>query len=445
MTGFIVGAAVLLTATALLLGWPAWSGRRSAAGGAASADAGAEVVAAYRSELAELQADLAAGTLSADRFDQSRRELQQRLLAEVDAAAATSPGSGAASTGLAAARAPRWAWAAALAFVVLLPIGLYAKFGVPEALEPGAATRVAARDGAAGPITAQQVEAMVSRLEQHLKEAPGDSEGWTMLARTYNFMRRFPEASTAYARAVALVPDDAQLLADYADALAMAHDRSLAGEPMTLVERALKIDPQNAKALALAGTNAFEKQDYAGAVAYWERSVKASPQDGEFAAALQASIAEARSRGGLPSPVASASAAKAATADAAVADSAAGPGAAPPAQARIRGRVTLASAVASRAAPDDTVFVFARAEQGPRMPVALLRRQVKDLPLDFTLDDGNAMMPQLSLSKVGSVVVGARVSRSGNATPQSGDLHGESAPVKVGTDGVRIEISQIVP
>jgi len=214
-----------------------------------------------------------------------------------------------------------------------------------------------------------------------------------------------------------------------------------------LVERALAVDPTHWKALALAGTVAFERNDYAQAVAYWERMKATVPPGSPLAGSIDASIAEARQLGGLkPAPAA----APAAVASAPVAANTPPARSAAPAQtatsgAAIAGRVELAPALAAKAAPNDTVFIFARATEGPKMPLAILRRQVKDLPAAFTLDDSMAMTPDFKLSKFPTIVVGARVSKSGNAAPQSGDLEGFSPAVKVGATGLVVVIDRALP
>jgi cytochrome c-type biogenesis protein CcmH len=269
---------------------------------------------------------------------------------------------------------------------------------------------------------------MVDRLAERLKERPDDAEGWAMLGRSYVALGQHEKAVPAFEKATALRPDDAVLLADHADALAVRNGRSLAGEPIQLVQRALKADPRNLKALALAGTEAFDRADYPAAAAYWQRLVDAAPPDSPFVAPAREGLAEARQRGGLPAPKAEASP----------------PMPAAPGGAVLSGTVTLAPALRAKAAPEDTVFVFARAAEGPRMPLAILRRQVKDLPLQFKLDDSLAMSPAARLSGASRVVVGARVSKSGDAMPQPGDLSGQTAPVSVGAQGLTIEISQVV-
>ncbi len=360
-------------------------------------------VAVYRDQLRELEADLRAGTLAPDQHEKARREIEARLLADV-------------SGGDAPARSPRHARAAALALGLGVPIcalAVYVAVGNPRSLAPHA-------DEGAAPhgLSAQQFEALVSRLAARLKDNPEDAEGWMMLGRSYAILGRFPDAARAYSNAAARKPRDAQLLADYADALAMAQGR-LQGEPEKIIARALAIDPQNVKALLLAGTAAFNRNDYAGAARHWERVLDAVPGESEMAQRLRASITEARTLGAGP--------------QAAIPGKKSGRG-------QVRGVVKLAPELVAKVAPGDTVFIFARAADGPRMPLAILRKQGRDLPAEFALDDSMAMSPAAKLSDHPRVVIGARVSKSANATPQPGDLQGLSAPVRVGSDRVSVVI-----
>jgi cytochrome c-type biogenesis protein CcmH len=261
-----------------------------------------------------------------------------------------------------------------------------------------------------------------------MQEQPNDAEGWSMLARSYSVLGRHPEALAAYEKAVALRKDDPSLLADYADSLAVKNNRNLEGEPMKLVERALKLDPKHLKALSLAGSYAFARKDYLGAIKHWEKVVAIGPADNAFVQQFGPAIAEARDLAGLP-PVAK-------PLDSTPPTALAGR--------TVSGRVTLSAALAKQAQPDDTVFVFARPAPGAGMPLAILRKQVKDLPLDFTLDDSMAMSPANALSSSSKVVVSARISKSGNAMPQPGDLSGQTAEVNVGASGLRIEIKDVV-
>jgi len=261
-----------------------------------------------------------------------------------------------------------------------------------------------------------------------------------MLARSYSTIGRWPEAAAAYAKAEALFPQDAQLLADYADTLAMAQGQSLLGKPEALVQRALKADANNLKALALAGTVGFERGEYAKAIEYWQRMLPLLPPDSEMGNSVRSSIQEAQSKlGGAPKSVV------------ALAQNGQGGAMKPPASAAVgakvsslTGTIKLAPALAGRAGPEDVVFVLARPAQGSRMPLAAVRVKVKDLPMAFSFDDSMAMDPSAKLSTFDSVVVAARVSKSGNVVPQRGDLEGVSKPVRPGTSGVVIEIASEV-
>lgn len=371
---------------------------------------------ALKRQLQQLKQLHDSGALGDDAYAESRQALEQRLVGAVTAAPAM------------AAKLPRKLLAGVSAAIVVLAVLGYGWTGSPQlASRSGLESATAAASAPQRAIGPEQIAAMVDKLAQRMKENPGDAEGWSMLGRSYVVLGRHADAVEAYKKALALNGSDAQLLADYADALAVANGRNLEGEPMVLVGRALKLDPVNLKALSLAGTAAFAKKDYAAAAALWERVIAAAPPDSPYLPRVQASIDEARQLGGLPPSAAR---------------PAAPPAAAPGAS--ISGTVTLAAALRAKAAPDDTVFVFARAAEGPRMPLAMLRKQVKDLPFAFTLDDSTAMSPQMKLSAFPRVVIAARISKAGNAVPQPGDLAGQSAPVALGASGLQLEISQVV-
>ena len=319
-------------------------------------------------------------------------------------------------------------------FVVALLVAGYWVVGAPLALDPS--VRSAASNSNAE-ITYEQIEAMTQKLADRLKQQPDDPTGWAMLGRSYAVLGRHADALPAFKQAVTLKPDDANLLTDYADALAVVNGRNLEGEPSKLIARALEIDPSNLKALSLAGTAAYLRKDFAGALRHWDKLAQVAP-DSDFVRQIQRGIDEARRQAGTPAPAiqAQASGIRAPAAQPAAPGAAAG--------ASISGTVTLAKQLAAKAAPDDTVYVFARAAEGSRVPLAILRKQVKDLPLKFTLDDSMAMSPAAKLSGAPKVIVGARVSKSGGAMPQPGDLQGISAPVDLGSTGLAIEISQVV-
>ena len=424
-----VALGVLLAAGALLFVVPPLLRREARPG----ATRDAVNVAVYRDQLRELEADLRGGTLDAGQYEKARSEIEARLLADVG--------------GDAPAKSPPRSRGAALALGLLVPacaLAVYFAVGNPRALVPGAGQDLA-RHG----VSEEQFGALVTRLAARLKENPDDAEGWAMLGRSYAVLGRFPESSEAYAQAAARNPNDAQLLTDWADALAMAQGRSLEGEPERILARALAIDPLNVKALMLAGTAAFNRKDYRGAVRHWERILSAVPSDSEIADRVRASVAEARTLGSLPQAAASAKSAGAASAKSAGAASTKSAGAtstkstetaSTKSAGRVTGVVRVSPDLAAKVGPGDTVFIFARAEQGSRMPLAILRKQGRDLPVEFTLDDSMAMSPAAKLSDHPRVVIGARVSKTANATPQPGDLQGLTAPVKTGAGRVNVTI-----
>ena len=377
---WLVGAALAAGAVALLL-------RPMVRQAPSQRDAN---IAIYRDQLRELDADLAAGKLDPAEHAKARTELEARLLEDV-----------------AAPETPQAHFAGRRAAIVVgatLPVfalALYLVIGSPEAVNRADEHT----------LTVKQLETMVERLSAKLRENPDDADGWRLLGRSYMVLGRFPESADAYAKAAVRAPRDAQLLADLADALAMARGQTLQGEPEKLVLRALELEPNNLKALALAGTAAFERKQFGAAAAYWERMLPHVPAESEDARAIRANIAEARAQVG---------------------------------RRELKGTVRLAPSLRDKVKPDDTVFIFARATEGPPMPLAVLKKQVRDLPLLFSLDDSMAMAPGMTLSSQPRVVVGARVSKSGKATPQAGDLQGASAPVANDAAGVDVLIDTVV-
>lgn len=279
-------------------------------------------------------------------------------------------------------------------------------------------------------LAADRVQRMIDEMTERTRKDPKDSSAWALLANSYAMAGRLDDAVRAHERLSELLPNDPQVLTDHADVLAASKGRHFEGEPKRLLERALALDPKNVKALLLLGTEAFDRRDYATAIRHWQRARELAG-DTELARQIDSGLAEARAfaaRGGASAPAAVA----------------AKP--APRATGReITGRVTLDPTLAGKVSPDDTVFVFARPALGSRMPVALLRKRVRDLPLDFKLDDSMAMVPDVRLSALPTVVVGARVSKRGDAVPQSGDLQGMTAPLPVGSRDVQVRITEVLP
>ena len=412
---WIFAALLLMLALALVL--PALLKKKSRTGSGAGSAAQANL-SVLRSQLTQLDADFAAGSINADQLALAKSDIERRALEEESAPEPSVP----------PARSARTAWALGL-LIPFTAIGMYGFIGNIQALDP--ANLQAKADTQPTP---EQFEAMVSAFAARLEAVPAgetpDPKAWEMLARSYAAMGKFPDANKAYQRAVQLNPGNAQILADHAKVLAMLQGQRMAGEPTALFERALVLDPDNSKALALAGSAAFEKKDFAKALQFWSKAQGLAPPDSDFAKSLASSIDEARAASGAPQVAVKSAPTPAAS------------------QASIQGIVNISADLKGKVAPDDIVFIFARAApspNSPRMPLAILKRKASELPITFTLDDSTAMSDELKLSKFEQVVVSARVSRSGNAVPQSGDLVGQSAPVKAGAGKLTLQIDSVQP
>jgi cytochrome c-type biogenesis protein CcmH len=418
LTAFVLASTLLVVATLLLLLRP-WR-RRPLDLVASTREINTGI---YRDQLAELDRDLAAGTLAEADHAQARAELQRRLLDDAGTAdAPVTAASGVRTTALLIALA-----------VPLLAGVLYAALGQPAALDP------VARQGTTQP----DVDKMVATLAARLEAKPDDPKGWAVLGRSYRVMGRMPDAQKAFERIGPELDRDPVLLAEYADVLAANNNGNLEGKPMDAVARALKLDPENPMALALSATAAFNRKDITTAVAQWERLLKNLPPGSEDAKWVQNQLAEIRTAM-VGSSAAPANGTQIIPAPAAVSAPAA-TAAAPGGDTSIRGQVSLAPALAAQALPTDTVFIFARAVQGPRMPLAVQRGKVSDLPLNFKLDDSLAVSPDFKISGFTEVRIEARISRSGSATPSPGDLIGVGPVVKPGASGLSVKIDQTRP
>lgn len=371
-------------------------------------------IAESKALLSALKSKLAQGQISPEAHEVESRRAAEQLLGAVESAPRPPPK----SPSLLALKA-----ICGIAAVILGAGGIYLG-AAPTPAGEASVSAAASPDGkasepAAHALSTEQLQHMVDQVSEQVRQDPKDAAAWAMLAHSQDMLGRYADASQAYARLTELRPGDAQVLADYADSLAVAQGRSLKGEPLALVKKALVIDAKNLKALALAGTEAFERKSYSEAIDYWERARVASTE-AEFTRQIEGSLSEARALAG-ETPGAAASAAGGAF---------------------VSGRVSVSESLMAKTSPDDTVFIFARPVLGSRMPVALLRKKVRDLPLEFKLDNSNAMVPEQTLSKLSNVVIGARISKKGDAMPQAGDLQGLSKPVKVGTAGISLEINE---
>ena len=355
----------------------------------------------YREELDKLEAERLAGTIDADSYEQAHAEMRQRLFQDTDEA-----------DDLAVMGSPKKTIVGICLFVVLLSAGFYFYLGD--------AARIAEKS-AEKPMTQESVEKMVSEFAAKMEKEPDNLKGWAMLARSYRILGRNAEAANAYARAGSFVDTDPQLLADYADVLAANANGNFAGKPQQLINKALTLDPNNLLALWLSGTAAFNAQNYKVAVQSWEKLAKQLPPETDEARAIAGSIAEARSKGGLPptsAPVIS--------------------------NQGVSGQIGISSDLQSKVKAGDILMVIAR-KPGERMPVAVLKTAVTGFPMNFVLNDALAMSSDALISKLPEVSVEVRISKTGMAMPESGDLISTPQTIKVGRTNARLMIDQVRP
>ena len=420
---WLIASAMTLCVIGLLV-WPLL--KRTTA---VSGDERDNRLAVYRQQFAELEQDQKNGVLTDELYQQARHELERRLLDET----------GSADTAPTAARWQVNSRLVAVVVAIIVPltsVALYWTFGNPLAItHPSASAFLAQGNSDSDRMSAEGIESLLEGLKKKLEQNPNDGVGWALLARSYVSMARYSEAVAIYEKAVSLIPDDAQLLADYADALGVVQGRTLEGKPELLIQQALKRDPQNVKALMMAGTVAFDRKQYGDAARYWVQARANLPPDAEpeVLQELASAIEEAKGLAGEKETTATATVTPA--------------GSAKPAgqSLAIGGTVTLAPHLASKGSPTDTLFVFAKAVEGPPMPVSIVRVMKKDLPFTFRLDDSTSPMPARKLSDAGTVVIVARLSKSGEAMPKSGDLQGMSQPVKPGMNGINVVIDREIP
>ena len=394
-------------------------------------------VSVYKDQLAELERDHQTGTITPDYYERTKNEIERRLLQDID----KDESSKGANSGEGPSGRPL---VITLAIVIpVFSILLYMSLGNPEGITGVAApivadassTAAAGGSGAAEehPDTGAQVEAMVMALAARMEENPDDLDGWLMLARSYRFLKRHADAVNAFEKAMPLVETNPQLLADLADTMAMATGGNLDGRPIRLIRKAIELDPVNVQSLWLAGTYDFERGDYESALSYWRRLKNIVPPGSQDANAMDTNIAEIEARLRAAGRVIPAE-----EDIATIFTAKKGP-------TFVSGTVRVDPMYQEQVAPTDTVFIFARAANGPRMPLAIVKKQAQDLPVEFALDEKMAMMSGMSLADYPQVIVGARISKSGNAMAQSGDLEGSTAVIDVGMVGLNITINNVVP
>ena len=411
-------------------------------------DAGSNV-AIYKSHRRELDEELALGAINEAEHDAAFGELSARVVDEV-------PEQQTASAVSSAATMRPWWLVAAIA--IIIPLGaslLYAVIGAPKGIETAgpapidasvATAHANAKAGGEPPMSDKQILAMVDSLAQKMQQNPTDPRGWILLAKSQNALGRFAEASSAFERAVALQPNDAQLLADFADSTVMAQQGRFEGKPYALIKQALSLDANNMKALALAGTAELRMGNRAASLKHWEKLKTLVPKDSADYRQVETIIAEVKETkldAGLPAPATMPPpAAPAAASIKPAAETSAKSGA------NVTGKVLIAPELVGKLASGDILFVFARAKEGPRMPLAVIRvpaPKANAFPFAFSLDDTTAMAPGLALSSFAEVVIEARISKSGNAQLQPGDLSGITGAVKPGASGITVTIGKVAP
>ena len=391
MTAFWLAAGALLLAALAFLLIPLLRGRRAQA----EEDRTALNVVLYQERVAELEAQHAAGALDAARLDSGRAEAARELLDDTDGQ-------------LRAARSPLGRWVP-LTLALLVPVaglGLYLHWGASDALKLSTELATPPKD----------IGEMTARLEATVKAQPDSAEAWYYLGRTYMAQQRAGEAAPAFGRAVQLAGRQPELLGQWAQALYFASGQKFTDEVRSLCEETLRLDPKESTTLGLLGIAAFEDKRFADAVRYWERLVATLEPGDPGREAIQGGIARAREQ-----PAARGESLPEAPAPAAVTE--------------LKVRVSLAPELVGKVQPDDSLFVFARAASGPPMPLAAKRLKVSDLPVEVSLSDSDAMMPQLKLSNFAEIRLVARISRAGNAT--SGEWIGQSGVLKTAEAGAQ--------
>lgn len=397
-----------------------------------------------REHLAELVKQKDAGDLSDEEYAQARRDLELALAEDLEGTAAPAP---------AARSGGSWALIAAALLIPAITIPVYLEIGSPNLITNPPGQRVAAGHGADGQTA--PISELVVKLRERMEADPGNAEGWFLLGRTYMRLQDYPGAVYAFEKVVGLLPNETAALLSLADAMAMRDNRQVGPKAIELLQKALSLDPNSVTALWLLGNAAFDRGDSAVALEYWERAHPLLADEPQMQAELGNMIRQA---GGTPPaaaaelpPIMTASVEPAAqqaatgTAPAGSADAAnAGAGDATPGAA-IDVEVALAPHLMEQASPTDTVFVLARAQSGPPMPLAVSRHQVSELPLKVTLTDAMAMMPAMRLSAFPKVRISAKVSKSGQAGTQPGDLLAADAMVDStdAPDSVQLLINQV--
>jgi cytochrome c-type biogenesis protein CcmH len=357
----------------------------------------------YREELEKLAAEHAAGTIDAQEYEISHAEMRQRLFQDTNE-----------EDDKAVMGSSKKVVIGLCLFIAILSSGLY--FSLGDVL------RVSQKNEQQ-PMTQVGVEKMVAEFALKMEADPTNLKGWAMLGRSYRMLGRNEDAAKSFSRAGQLINEDPELLAEYADTLVALANGNFAGKPLQLINQALKLDPNNLLALWLSGTASFNNGDYKSAVQTWEKLAQQLPPGSEEARTIESSIAEARSKGGL--------AGTNTNINTAVAN---GKG--------VSGKIEISADLKSKVKSGDVLMVIAR-QPGERMPVAVLRVPATEFPMNFALTDALAMNPSAPISKLSDVSIEVRISKTGMAKAEAGDLISSVQTVKVGSNQVKLLVDQV--
>lgn len=410
MTIFWTAVAVMSLVASLLLVWPIWKKKvEKAVMGQDQLN-----VAIFEDRMKELDVELANGVLTEERYEQARNELQRDLLQNTGSeGTVTTRGNGG-----------RWIVPVLAILVPGMAIFTYLQVGSPEIIDkPPMTARTSPHQAGGGAGQAQMagdMETMVRHLQERLQENPEDVDGWVLLGRSMAMLKRYQEAADAYGKAYQLVGDVPEIMAQYAETLALTQGGRFQGKPAELLKRAREVDPKAPRVLWLLGVVAAQQGDSEGALRIWEELLTLLPPESGAAQMVRNSIE--RLGGSVP----------------------AGQQGTPAEGGTVNLRVNLSSELKDKVSPDDVVFVFARPVKGPRMPLAAVRHRVSELPLSITLDDSMSMTGN-KISSYGEVEVVARVSKTASPMPQPGDLEGSVVAKTGGKGEIVLNIDHVRP
>ncbi len=413
--------AILMVAAGLLLLLPALLGKKSSPSGGNRE----QNISIAQERMAELENELASGTLSQETYQQTLEELEKSLLIDVT----ETEGEINNPSGSSAKRM----FIALVLFVPLLSFGLYKQLGSPQYLNvagPGDHPTSTATSPQAGELPS--MEEMITGLKKKTADNPDDPDAWYLLGRLYAATEQFAESVKAYEKLVAVSDRQPTALVVLADSLAMTQGGDLSGRPLNLVMEALEKEPTHTTALWMAGQAAADQKQYLQAIDYWQGAAQGLKDNKEMLSELQSMINEAvglAKEAGMDVKESTLAETSSASSDPAIAID-----------------VTIDPSLLKEIKENDVLFIFARAVSGPPMPLAAIKSQARELPVSIVLDDSSMLRPGASLAQFEQLKLGARVSHSGQPVAQSGDLQSEVQVVKPGSkETILLHIDQLLP